>query len=84
MDRTRAAQSRTLARRGRVVQQAQHLLDSDRVANLLQIDSRHGSLGGMKSVGVGLRGNREEAPVVTAAVWEAPSPLCHPCGARAA
>ena len=83
MDRAGAAQTRPLARRGREVQQAQHLLDLDFAANLLQIDSRHGSPGRMESVGVGLGANREEAKVVTAWVWEALSPLCRPCGARA-
>jgi hypothetical protein len=35
MNRTRTAQTRTLARHGHVTQQAQHLLDSDFAANLL-------------------------------------------------
>src|SRR5208282_611355 len=82
VDRTRAAQTRTLARRGHEVQQAQHLLDSDVAANLLQIDSRHGSPGRIKSVGVGLRANREEAQVLTPLVWEAASRLWRPCEVR--
>ena len=84
MNRTRTAQTRTLARHGHVTQQAQHLLDSDFAANLLQIDSRHGAPGRMKSTGLGFHTNREEAQVLTVSLGEVPSPLCRPCGARAA
>jgi hypothetical protein len=43
------------------------LLDSDFAANLLQIDSRHGSPGRMKSVGVELPSEQRRGPGIYAA-----------------
>ena len=44
MDRTRATQARTTAGRRHEAQQVQHLLDGDLVAEVPQVDARHGHL----------------------------------------
>ena len=62
MDRTRATQARTTAGRRHEAQQVQHLLDSDLVAKVPQVDARHGSDGSMENACVGVLREQRRGP----------------------